>query len=89
MHWSKEQCISFDRQVQNLLLQDHMKFQDDASFAYICWNIMQKRDINNHASFCVGLSQQVYLAKELDAVTPDLPAYITKWTNDKYAKLSG
>jgi hypothetical protein len=50
---------------------------------------MQKRDVNIHASFRVGISQQAYLAEELNAVAPDLPAYINKWTNDKYAKPSG
>lgn len=88
-HRSKEQHISFDRQVRNLLLQEHMRFQNDAGFAYICWNIMQKRDVNIHASFRAGLSQQAHLAEELAAVAPDLPAYISKWTNDKYAKASG
>jgi hypothetical protein len=49
---------------------------------------MQKRDVNLCASFCAGLSQQAYLAEELTAMAPDLPAYITKWSNDKYAKAS-
>jgi hypothetical protein len=86
---SKEQYISFGRQVRNLLLQDHMRFQDDAGFAYICWNIIQKREVNTHASFRTALSQQAHLAQELTAVADDLPDYITKWTNDKYAKPSG
>jgi hypothetical protein len=66
-----------------------MRFQDDAGFAYICWNIIQKREVNTHASFRTALSQQAHLAQELTAVADDLPDYITKWTNDKYAKPSG
>jgi len=55
-----------------------MHFQNDAGFAYICWNIMQKRDVNIHVSFCAGLSQQAHLAEELAAIGPDLPTYISK-----------
>jgi len=32
--------------------------------------------------------QQAHLAEELKAVSPDLPEYIAKWTNDLYAKPS-
>ena len=49
--WSKDQHISFERQVRNLLLQDGSLFQNDNGFAYVCWNIMQKREVNLNASF--------------------------------------
>ncbi|KAJ7126132.1 hypothetical protein C8R44DRAFT_830719 [Mycena epipterygia] len=39
-----QQNISFERQVKNLLLQHDGLFQKDPNFAYVCWNIMQKKE---------------------------------------------
>ncbi|KAJ7612826.1 hypothetical protein DFH06DRAFT_1274602 [Mycena polygramma] len=36
--------ISFERYVKNLLMQHHGRFQNDLNFAYVCWNIMQKKE---------------------------------------------
>ncbi|KAJ7720620.1 hypothetical protein B0H16DRAFT_1432312 [Mycena metata] len=38
-----QQHITFERQVKNLLLQHDRWFQKDPNFAYVCWNIMQKK----------------------------------------------
>ncbi|EGO18851.1 hypothetical protein SERLADRAFT_418747 [Serpula lacrymans var. lacrymans S7.9] len=38
-----DQRIPFERQVKNLLKQHDSPFQKDPRFAYVCWNIIQKR----------------------------------------------
>ncbi|KAJ7777961.1 hypothetical protein DFH07DRAFT_570648 [Mycena maculata] len=43
MRSAAQQNLSFENQVRNLLLQDDLSFQQDPNFAYVCWNIMQKK----------------------------------------------
>lgn len=74
-----EQQIPFERQVHNLLLQDESPFQTDPNFAYVCWNIMQKRDVKNNASFRTTPRMQQDLSNELRDIAPTLTELITKW----------
>jgi hypothetical protein len=37
------QHLPFERQVKNMLMQQNRIFQKDSNFAYVCWNIIQKR----------------------------------------------
>jgi hypothetical protein len=46
-----QQYISFECQVKNLLLQHDSVFQEDPNFAYICWNIIQKKEVNRNIAF--------------------------------------
>ncbi|KAJ7659695.1 hypothetical protein DFH06DRAFT_1269127 [Mycena polygramma] len=43
------QHITSERQVKNMLLQHDDAFQKDANFAYVCWNIIQKKEPSNRA----------------------------------------
>ncbi|KAG1878161.1 hypothetical protein F4604DRAFT_1923720 [Suillus subluteus] len=49
-HTPKQQ-LSMEVQVRNLLLQDDSPFRKDANFAFICWNMMQKKEISRNTSF--------------------------------------
>ncbi|KIK92277.1 hypothetical protein PAXRUDRAFT_147670 [Paxillus rubicundulus Ve08.2h10] len=50
---SRGQTLLFEQQVKNLLLQDNSAFERDPYFAFICWNMIQKRQvsINTTGSF--------------------------------------
>jgi hypothetical protein len=40
------QCIGFERQFHNLLMQYDSPFEKDPNFAYVAWNIIQKSEVN-------------------------------------------
>ena len=85
---SKAQYISFERQVRNLLMQDESPFRADPNFAYVCWNILQKREVNRNTSFRVSQSVQSDIVKELTEIGPSLSSLIEKWTANPNAKPS-
>lgn len=60
------QQISFEHQVRNLLMQDNSPFQADPSFAYVCWNILQKREVNKTASFRTSAANSDSIVSELN-----------------------
>ncbi|KAG2084536.1 uncharacterized protein F5147DRAFT_748796 [Suillus discolor] len=68
-------------QVRNLLLQDDSPFRKDTNFAFICWNMIQKREI-------ICASQQQSLVRELKDVGPSLTALAEKWTCSIHEKPS-
>jgi hypothetical protein len=80
---TKKQYISFERQVKNLLLQDESPFQSDPTFAYVCWNILQKQTVSRNSSFRTKASTQAGIVKELKEVGPTLNDLITKWQDQK------
>lgn len=82
------QYISFERQVKNLLLQDDSPFQADPNFAYVCWNILQKREVNKTASFRTNLENQKDIVAELTKIGPAIPDLIGKWEKNPMAKPS-
>ncbi|KAG1851055.1 hypothetical protein DFJ58DRAFT_914589 [Suillus subalutaceus] len=41
---TRQQYLSMEAQVKNLLLQDDLPFRVDANFAFICWNMIQKKE---------------------------------------------
>jgi hypothetical protein len=83
-----DQHISFERQVKNLLLQDNSPFQADPNFAYVCWNIIQKREVNKTASFCTNVKYQQTIVSELNDIGPTIPDLISKWEKNPMAKAS-
>jgi hypothetical protein len=85
---SKAQYISFEQQVQNLLMQDESPFHADPNFAYVCWNILQKREVNHNTSFMVSQSVQANIVKELTEIGPSLSSLIKKWTANPNEKPS-
>lgn len=46
-----------EAQVRNLLLQDNSPFRKDANFAFICWNMIQKKAVSRNIIYRVGVSQ--------------------------------
>ena len=82
----QDQKISFERHVCNLLLQVNSPFQKDSSFAYICWNILQKREVSRQATFRTNAHSHSLLAQELKQTAPDLTGMIAKWEKNPEAK---
>jgi hypothetical protein len=46
-----EQKISFEHQLRNMLRQHNCHFIEDPNFAYVCWNILQKRETRQCITF--------------------------------------
>jgi hypothetical protein len=81
-----DQHISFECQVWNLLLQHNSPFQKDPNFVYICWNIIQKREVNKNVCFQTNEEMQDRFARELTDPAPHLTDLISKWEHDPNAK---
>jgi hypothetical protein len=64
------QKISFERQVSNLLRQADGTFQKDPNFAYVCWNIIQKTEVNRQISFCTPARQQADIVADIQEMAP-------------------
>ncbi|KIO04909.1 hypothetical protein M404DRAFT_142351, partial [Pisolithus tinctorius Marx 270] len=50
---SKVQQIPLERQVKNLLNQANSPFVRDCSFAFVCWNLVQKREAQENIMFSI------------------------------------
>jgi hypothetical protein len=81
------QYITFERQVRNLLLQWDGSFQRDPNFAYVCWNIIQKQEVNNHARFRADASHSS-IVENVQEMGPLLTDLIGKWELNPKAKPS-
>ncbi|KAG1721602.1 hypothetical protein EDB19DRAFT_1898297 [Suillus lakei] len=80
---TSRQHISMEAQVRNLLRQDDSPFRKDANFAFICWNMIQKKEVSKNTTFRVPVSQQESLARELKDIGPSLTALAEKWTRSE------
>ncbi|KAG1893083.1 uncharacterized protein F5891DRAFT_1131379 [Suillus fuscotomentosus] len=78
---TKQQHLSMQAQVRNLLRQDDSPFRNDPQFAFICWNMIQKREVSRNTTFRIGLSAQRGLAKELTDIAPSLTSLADKWSH--------
>ncbi|KAG2744810.1 hypothetical protein P692DRAFT_201841410 [Suillus brevipes Sb2] len=76
-----QQHISMKAQVRNLLRQDDSPFRHDPHFAFICWNMIQKREISTNTTFRISSSLQRNLANELRDIAPSLTTLANKWNN--------
>lgn len=85
---SDSQRISFAQQVKNVLLLDKSPFQADPNFAYVCWNVLQKREVNKTACFRTNAQNQESIVAELTEIGPTIPLLIEKWEKDPNAKPS-
>ncbi|KAG2155409.1 hypothetical protein DEU56DRAFT_942727 [Suillus clintonianus] len=83
-----KQYISMQQQVKNLLRQDDSPFRSDPHFAFICWNMIQKREVSTNTTFRVSSSMQRGLAKELKDVAPSLTTLSDKWNKSVNLKPS-
>ena len=83
-----QQHISFGRQVKNLIMHNKSPFQADPNFAYVCWNILQKREVNKTASFRTKVDYQKTIVTELNEIGPVIPELIAKWEKNPKAKAS-
>ena len=83
-----DQQVSFERQVKNLLMQHESPFQADPNFAYVCWNILQKREVSKTASFRTNLEYQQTIVTELNEIGPTIPDLIAKWQKNPNAQPS-
>lgn len=84
-----DQHISFERQVRNLLLQHNSPFQKDPTFAYVCWNIIQKSNVNREISFKTNAASQASLVGRLEKIAPSLTTLIGKWQQNPRAVPQG
>ncbi|KAK7027673.1 PIF1-like helicase-domain-containing protein [Favolaschia claudopus] len=82
------QHITFERQVRNLLLQSDRSFQRDPVFAYVCWNIIQKAEVNKHVAFRTNASLQSSIVRDVEQMAPLLSDLMKKWDIDPNAKPS-
>lgn len=55
---SKDQRISFERQLKNVLKQVDSPFVVDSTFSFVCWNIIQKRDAGESVTFSIKSSRR-------------------------------
>jgi hypothetical protein len=82
------QKISFERQVSNLLRQADGTFQKDPNFAYVCWNIIQKTEVNRQISFRTPARQQAGIVADIREMAPVITELIRKWEFNPNAKPS-
>jgi hypothetical protein len=83
-----QQHISMEAQLKNLLRQDDSPFVQDSNFVFICWNMIQKKEVSTNMSFHIGAILQKNLAAELRDIGPMLMNLAEKWTHLTNAKPS-
>ncbi|KAJ7130143.1 hypothetical protein C8R44DRAFT_613545, partial [Mycena epipterygia] len=88
MRSSAQQALTFERQVRNLLLRDDTSFQQDPNFAYVCWNILQKKEVIREVCFRTPAATQQNIAKEVKEVGPALTELMQKWEKNPHARPS-
>ncbi|KIO09808.1 hypothetical protein M404DRAFT_130098, partial [Pisolithus tinctorius Marx 270] len=62
---SKAQQIPLERQVKNLLNQVDSPFVGDSSFAFVCWNLVQKREAGENITFSIKSCRRSELASQM------------------------
>ena len=78
--------LSFAHQLHNLLLQDDSRFASDPNFAYVCWNVLQRKDLNTSLSFRVPAQERVDLGQTLYEIAPALTDMMRIWQSDPWVK---
>ncbi|KAJ7648174.1 hypothetical protein DFH06DRAFT_997279, partial [Mycena polygramma] len=69
-------------------MQHDRRFQSDPNFAYVCWNIIQKKEVNKHVQFRTDASHHASIVQEIDDMSPVLSDLIRKWELNPNAKPS-
>ncbi|KAJ7234987.1 hypothetical protein C8J57DRAFT_1531266 [Mycena rebaudengoi] len=80
------QAISFEHQVKNLLRHHDGAFQNDPSFAYVCWNIIQKKEVNRNIAFRTDAKSQADTLKDVLEIAPLLTDMMAKWEGNEHAR---
>ncbi|KAH7903449.1 hypothetical protein BJ138DRAFT_1138730 [Hygrophoropsis aurantiaca] len=73
-----EQRISLEQQVRNLLRQTDSPFQTDPTFAFICFNMLQKKEVNDNSCFRVQAKSHHEVARDLREIAPSLDSLADK-----------
>ncbi|KIN97657.1 hypothetical protein M404DRAFT_159992, partial [Pisolithus tinctorius Marx 270] len=60
-----DQRISFQRQLRNLLRQVDSPFTQDATFPFVCWNILQKRAASENSAFRISSARRHSLVNDV------------------------
>ncbi|KIK21739.1 hypothetical protein PISMIDRAFT_29840 [Pisolithus microcarpus 441] len=71
---SPEQQISFERQVNS-------PFAHDTCFPFVCWNMIQKREVSDNTSFAIPMQCHHSLINELYTLSSTLTEVATKWSD--------
>lgn len=83
----RENKTSLFRQVQHLLQLDRSPFESDPTFAFVCWNIIQKAEVNQTTNFRVSDRERTSLVRDIWKLDPDLLDQISaKWALNPAAK---
>ena len=82
------QKLSFEAQVKCLLRQSQSRFARDNNFAFICWNILQKRAVSTCNTFSVNSNSQRDLSDQLHALAPHMTEIANKWEKDPFSGAS-
>lgn len=77
--------LSFPRQVHNLILQHNSPFANDANFAYVCWNVIQKRELNRSLIFRIPVGECEQLGRRLYELAPALTDLLRIWETEPWA----
>ncbi|KIN96691.1 hypothetical protein M404DRAFT_162421, partial [Pisolithus tinctorius Marx 270] len=75
---SKGQHISFECQLKNLLRQADSPFAADTSFAFVCWNIIQKHEARENITFSIKSPCRNELASKLHEMSASVREYAHK-----------
>ncbi|KAJ7801440.1 hypothetical protein B0H13DRAFT_1511453, partial [Mycena leptocephala] len=62
--------------------------QKDLNFAYVAWNIVQKKEVNRHVAFRTNASEHANIVKEIEDMSPILTDLMAKWEFNPNAKPS-
>ncbi|KIN93903.1 hypothetical protein M404DRAFT_35596 [Pisolithus tinctorius Marx 270] len=83
-----DQQISFQRQLRNLLRQVDSPFAGDATFPFICWNILQKRAASQNSAFCIPSARRHSLVNDIHEAESDIRALAEKLERNPKARLN-
>lgn len=77
--------LPFQKQLKNLLLQHKSPFEEDANFAFVCWNIIQKTDVRRKSCFSIKKRGSRNIAEQMRVLAPIFEKLAAKWERNMYA----
>lgn len=78
--------LTFSHQLWNLLLQDDSRFASDPCFAYVCWNVLECKELNRSLCFRISRADRVVLGQTLQEITPALTDLMKIWQSEPWGK---
>lgn len=85
---SKDQFISFERQLKNLLMRYDEPFLKDPNFAFVGWNVVQKLETNVNMNFRVKGTEYEGLAHEIVESQDVIRDMCERWEKNPYLQPS-